>query len=171
MASLATDVADPWQRLQRIGAVMDAAKAELALTGPELLPDWLEYFPPFLHEPWTRRTHRRRRKFPDRPDLVNLLVSNLRGPDTPWSFGSATVEEMYVTGPPAGGQGSNVLVWSYGDQLAFGILSFADSMKDPVALGEYLHEALAELVAAARDHQAVSGSIADGSDLSAQPGR
>jgi diacylglycerol O-acyltransferase len=147
--SLATDVADPWERLLTIGQVTDAAKDELTLAGPELLPDWLEFFPPVLHEAMTRHVHRRRRKFPDKPDMVNVLVSNMRGPETRWSFGTAVVEDMFLTGPPSGGVGCNVMLWSYAGRLAFGILSFADSMKDPEALGVYLHESLQELVAAA----------------------
>jgi WS/DGAT/MGAT family acyltransferase len=152
-ASLATDVEDPWARLRTIGELTDAAKAELDVFGRELMSEWAEFFPPFLHEAATRYVHRRRRKFPNKPDLVNVVVSNLRGPQERWSFGSALVEEMFVAGPPNAGIGPDVVLWSYADQLVFTILSFADSMLDPVAMGDYLRESLQELVRAAESHR------------------
>lgn len=46
--SLATDVADPWERLQRISAITSETKACLDLAGREMLTDWLGYLPPML---------------------------------------------------------------------------------------------------------------------------
>jgi hypothetical protein len=154
-ATLGTDVEDPWKRLQAIASSMDAAKSEIELAGPELMPEWADYLPPFLGAAAARAVDRRRRKHPDKPDMVNVVVSNLRGPSTKWSFGPALIEEMYVVGPPNLGIGPAVLLWSYGDMLSFGVLSFADSMSDPEALAGYLRDSLAELVAAIRDGRPV----------------
>ncbi len=158
-ASLATDVDDPWMRLQTIAGVMNAAKTELELAGPELMCDWAEFFPPFLHETMTRYVHWRRRKFPDKPDMANVVVSNMRGPETRWSFGSALVEDIFLAGPPNIGIGSTLLLWSYADRLSFTVLSFADSMQDPLAFGGYLRESLAELVVAADSHRSEPGHV------------
>jgi diacylglycerol O-acyltransferase len=148
--SLATDVADPWTRLTTIAAVTREAKECLDLGGRELLPDWLEYLPPLLGEPAMRRIQSARRnpsKAPARLD-ANVVISNIRGPSEPWQFGSAAVEEMYVTGPPNGGVGVTVVAWDYAGRLLLGLLSFADSVEDPGELTAGLHECLSELVQA-----------------------
>ncbi|HMC09044.1 MAG TPA: wax ester/triacylglycerol synthase family O-acyltransferase [Actinomycetota bacterium] len=147
--SLATDVADPWERLQAVSAATREAKAHLDLLGRELMADWLEVFPPFVVGPLVRRDRRRRLKHPERLD-TNVMISNIRGPAQPWSFGAALVEEMYVTGPPNNGVGVTFVLWDYGGRLLFGILSFADSVEAPRELAEGLHGSLRELTQIAR---------------------
>ena len=160
--TFATHIQDPWERLSVIAAVTKAAKVELDMAGPELLPDWLEFAIPCVATAIAKQVHRRRRKHPDKPDLVNILVSNLRGPENPWSFGSALIEDLFLSGPPSNGVGSNVMLWSYGEHLNFGINSFADSMQSPRELTGYFHDALDELLAAADAHQ--NGSPEDRHD-------
>ncbi len=143
--SLATDVDDPWARLRVISEVTGEAKRRLGILGPELLPDWLEFVPPAAAERAVRRHARRRRRHPDKVD-VNIVVSNVRGPAEPWSFGPAVAEEMYLTGPPNNGVGANIVLWDYSGRLCFGILTFADSIEAPDQLAEGLHRSLAELV-------------------------
>jgi diacylglycerol O-acyltransferase / wax synthase len=148
--SLATDVADPWTRLSTIAAVTREAKECLDLAGRELLPDWLEYLPPLLGVPAVRRVQAARRspgKGPAKLD-ANVVISNIRGPSEPWRFGSAAVDEMYITGPPNSGVGVTIVAWDYGGRLLLGLLSFADSVEDPAELAAGLHESLAELVQA-----------------------
>ncbi|MDA8341467.1 MAG: wax ester/triacylglycerol synthase family O-acyltransferase [Actinomycetota bacterium] len=144
--SLATDVADPWQRLARIGATTRAAKERFALARGDLMPDWLEYVPPFVAGPAVRALHRAMAEGRRKPD-VNVLVSNIRGPDERWSFHTAVVEELYLSGPPSNGVGLNVMIWSYAGDLVFSVLSFADALRRPAALEEALVAALDELVA------------------------
>jgi diacylglycerol O-acyltransferase len=149
--SLATDVGDPWTRLSTIAAVTREAKECLDLAGRELLPDWLEYLPPLLGDPAVRRMQAARRnpgKAPAKLD-ANVVISNIRGPSEPWRFGSAVVEEMYVTGPPNGGVGVTIVAWDYAGRLLLGLLSFADSVEDPGELAAGLRQSLAELVEAA----------------------
>lgn len=149
--SLATDVADPWERLQRISAVTAEAKARLDLAGREMLTDWLEYLPPMLITRIVRHSQAgRRRPGKGRGKLdANVVVSNLRGPSVPWQLGSTVVEEMYLAGPPNNGVGVNFAFWDYAGRLLFGILSFADSVEDPGELAVHLSHSLEELVAAA----------------------
>jgi diacylglycerol O-acyltransferase len=148
--SLATDVADPWTRMQTIAAVTREAKACLDLGGRELLPDWLEYIPPLLGHPAVRRLQAARRNPGQAPPKLdaNVVISNIRGPAEPWQFGSAAVDEMYITGPPNGGVGVTVVACDYAGRLLLGLLSFADSVEDPTELTAGLHRCLAELVQA-----------------------
>lgn len=149
-ASLATDVADPWERLHRISAVTAEAKACVDLLGRELPADWLECIPPVLLRPMLRRKQEARWRSGKRQVKLadNVVVSNLRGPAVPWQLGSAVVEEIYMA-PPGIGVGINFLLWDYAGRLMFGILSFAGSVEDPRELAVQLSRCLDELVAAA----------------------
>jgi WS/DGAT/MGAT family acyltransferase len=161
--TLATDIADPWERLRRISAVTAEAKACLDLAGRGLMMDWLECVPPMLMGPLLRRAHKARRRPGTRQIKLdeNVVVSNLRGPSAPWQFGSAVVEEMYLFGPPNCAVGVNIAFWDYADQLRFGILSLADVAEDPGELAVRLIRSLKELVAAAERAAAKRGLVLD----------
>jgi diacylglycerol O-acyltransferase len=145
LTSLATDVADPWERLMLIHEVTREAKTRLQLSGPELLNDWLEILPPFTVQPAIRRSRSRREEGGDPPD-ANILVSNLRGPAEEWTFGSAVAEEVCITASPNSGLGITIVLWDYAGRLRFGILSTADSLDDSAELVEGLRASLQELV-------------------------
>lgn len=150
VTSLATDVADPWERLQRISAVTKVAKECLDVTGPELLCEWLEHAPPILAVPGVRRGQEARRNANGKrsPKLdVNVVISNVRGPASRWHLGGAEIEEMYLAGPPNSGAGATFVLWDYAGTLLFAILAFADSIDDPTELATGLATSLAELVA------------------------
>jgi WS/DGAT/MGAT family acyltransferase len=145
--SLATDVADPVERLRAISATSREARAQLELLGPDLLPAWLDLVPPAISRPGARALVERLRALgPD--DLVdaNLLISNIRGPAEPWTLLDATVEELWIDGPPSNGVGLNVMLWSYGDRLLLGVLAFADGLRDPMAFAGHVEAAFAELL-------------------------
>jgi diacylglycerol O-acyltransferase len=156
--SLCTDVEDPWARLAAISEVTREAKARNDLMGESLLPEWLDIIPPFITERGVLGHNRGRDANRDQAD-VNVLVSNLRGPGERWRLGPALVEDLFLSGPPSNGVGSNVMVWSYGDRMMFGIRSFADSLDSPAELRERLHAALDELLAAAEAHRATTALV------------
>lgn len=155
--TLATDVDDPWERLLRISTVAASAKGWLDVLGVELMAEWLEFAPPPLASAAMRLHHRRRRANRDRAD-VNVLVSNMKGPTDPYAFGSATVEEIYLDGPPSNGVGANVLLFSYRNQLSFGILCFADAVAAPEELAQGFRDALTELVDLAHTRAAAAAA-------------
>lgn len=142
--SLATDVDDPHARLAAIGAQAGEAKAQLSALGVDLVPAWLEHVPPFVADPGARALVERLRTERGSAD-VNILVSNIRGPAEPWHLLGAVVDDLYIDGPPSNGVGANVMLWSYGDRLLFGILGFADAVADPPALAAAFHHAYADL--------------------------
>jgi diacylglycerol O-acyltransferase len=148
--SLGTDIADPWERLTRVSVVTTEAKRRLDLEGRELLDEWLGYLPPVMAGPIIRRSQVARHR-PGQQGLAldaNAVVSNLRGPSTPWRLGSAAVEEVYLA-PPGVGVGVNFLLWDYAGRLLFGILSYAEAIENPRELAGYLSGCLDELVTAA----------------------
>ena len=150
--SLATHVADPWDRLQMISMVTRESKRRLVRMGRRIMGEWLDLVPPVILSAAIQRNHRRRRSNPGHLD-TNVTVSTIHGPARPWSFGSAVVEEMYLTGPPSGGVGVMFVVWDYAGTLSIGILSFADSVEDPAELASGLSRSLRELVMIARSRR------------------
>lgn len=161
VTSLATNVAEPWPRLQTISAVTCESKRCLDLVGREVMGEWLDLVPPAIARAAVRRDHRRRRRRPDHLD-TNVTISNVRGPAQPWSFGPTVIEEMYITAPPNSGVGVTFVVWDYAGTLLVGILSFADSVEDPGELASGLSRSLNELVIIARDRREKSAVLSGG---------
>lgn len=153
--SLATDVADPWERLYRISAVTAEAKACLDLVGPELSVDRLECIPPMLRRLQALRKQAAWRRIGERSIRLNanVVVSNLRGPSVRWRLGSTVVEEMFVV-PPGSGVGISFVLWSYADRMRFGVLSFTEFVQDRGELSMRLSHCIEELVLAAECHRA-----------------
>ncbi|MGN6695782.1 MAG: wax ester/triacylglycerol synthase family O-acyltransferase [Aquihabitans sp.] len=144
--SLATDVADPAERLAAISATAAEAKEQLSILGPELMPEVLDHVPPFITEPGAKALIERLRAVePDGLVDANVLISNIRGPAEPWSLFGCEVHDLFIDGPPSNGVGLNVMLWSYGDRLLLGILAFADALRDPAALTRHVEAAFAEL--------------------------
>lgn len=148
--TLATDVADPWERLGRITAVTRESKHQLGLIGVTLLEQWVDFFPPFLA---ASAVAKERRDAAD-PDHVrfNLALSNLRRPGEPLVIsvpaGRWQIDEVFFTAVPANRQGLSIVCMDQGDQLTFGVFSTADAMDDPTEFVTGLRRALAELVKA-----------------------
>ncbi|MGH9127367.1 MAG: wax ester/triacylglycerol synthase family O-acyltransferase [Acidimicrobiales bacterium] len=146
--TLATDIADPWQRLQRISEVTQESKIQLALMGVTLFEDWMNVLPPFV----TASAVRKERRDAADPNHVrfNLSLSNLRGPAEPLALavpsGRWQVTELFITAVPANRQGLSILCLDLADELTFGIFAMAESVPDPAELVSGLHRALGELV-------------------------
>lgn len=158
-ASLATDVVDPWERLQRIAEVSAAGKQRLQALGVDLVPAWLDVIPPGLARRGVEGSLERLSDVDADVD-ASILVSNVRGPSQPWSIGGRVFSDLHLDGPPSNGVGCNVMVWSYGERMLLGILAYADALPDPGELVRALEESCAELVAAARASSGV-GAVAD----------
>ncbi|GGD12477.1 wax ester/triacylglycerol synthase family O-acyltransferase [Nocardioides daphniae] len=148
--SLATDVADPWERLQQISTVSAAAKRRLELLGVDLVADWLDVLPPFLAKQAIRGTLERMAD-PEQDVDASILVSNVRGPAEPYSLGGRVFGDLHIDGPPSNGVGCNVMVWSYGQRMLLGVLAYADVLDDPQEFRAALTDSCAELVELARE--------------------
>ena len=147
--ALATDVEDPWDRLLAIAEAGNAARRSMEVFGGELLCEWLDQIPPFASERLVRRhvaTRDRDRTVAD----INVNVSLVRAVDTPWSLGSATVEGVFLQGPPNSGCGLSITALSYEDSLMVGLHACADAVPDPRTVARGMEEELATLVRLAR---------------------
>lgn len=150
-AHLATDVADPRERLAAIAAYDEEAKEQLDILGRNTLPAWLDRIPPFVAGPAARAIPRRRAAKGSQPDF-NVLVSNVRADVSSWQLGSRSVEHYSMSGPVAYRAGLNITVTGAGDHVTMAIVAHPDAVAQPDHLARDLEAALAELVAA---HQPV----------------
>jgi WS/DGAT/MGAT family acyltransferase len=153
--TLATDVADPWERLITIGAVTSRAKHLLSVGDPDLEGEWLDHLPPFVFD----LALRRRRRASAGPDS-NVVVSHVRGV-RPGALQGAALESFYITGPPNNGGGVTVVLASYLDRIFVGILCVDAAVPAPGELADGLHRALAELLTIAAARAADGAQVKD----------
>ncbi|MGI8937856.1 MAG: WS/DGAT/MGAT family O-acyltransferase [Iamia sp.] len=148
LASLATDIDDPLDRLEAIHASMAGVKQQLKAIGADTLGDWAEFAAPAVAGRAARLYSRTKIADRHRP-LFNVTISNIPGPPFPlYSIGARMVANFPI-GPISDGGGLNITVMSYQDSLDFGLLACPDVLPDVDAMAHGLDHALDELVAAA----------------------
>nr|MDQ3294587.1 WS/DGAT domain-containing protein [Actinomycetota bacterium] len=143
--TLATDVADPVERLAAIHAVAGAAKEVHNLLGADMLGDWSEYAPPRLYA-WFMRQYSRFNLADRHRPPINLVVSNVPGPRDPLYIADGRLAGIWSVGPVVEGVGLNVTVWSYLDQVHVGVIGCRDHWSDLHVVTDGMQAALAELL-------------------------
>lgn len=146
---LATDVADPLERLMSIqktsstsksiaGATKDAAPKDFTLIGaPMLLPGLMQ----LLGKSGLADLF---------PMGANVVISNTQGPPFPLYCAGAKVSALYPVSIPTHGIALNFTVQSYMGNLDFGLTADRKAVPDVVDLADDLKPALDELVAAVK---------------------
>lgn len=148
--TLATDLADPVERLRVISRTTRESKAMQQTLGPAMLVEWVQYTPPAPTSAVLRAYSRLRAAGLHRPPF-NVVVSNVRGPAEPVTIAGAELADLYSVGPILEGIGLNVTAWSYVDRLNFSWLTCPDLVGDVAELAGYARPALDELLEAIRD--------------------
>lgn len=143
--SLPVHVADPLERVKLVSTSTAIAKENHQLLGPTILPAWLSYLPPALAPPVFRTQAQRL----ESASVMNLTISNVRGPRERGVIEGATVSEIYSVGPVVVGSGMNITVWSYVDQLAISVLTDDRTLDDPHEATDAILEAFGEIRTAA----------------------
>ena len=144
MAELATNEPDPVKRLRRIHDSMRSAKQMQEAIPATLLQDFTQFATPALFAQAARIAARLRIADRMRPPF-NLIISNVPGPREPLYCGGAQMRTYYPVSAVAEGQGLNITVQSYLDQLDFGVITCRELVSDPWRIARYLGEALEEL--------------------------
>jgi diacylglycerol O-acyltransferase len=142
-ADLATDQTDPRRRLERIKARMDAAKSRHSAQRIDI-EQWLDRLPPIL----IALPMQILRKLVRRHSIaapVNLVISNVHGPDRLLHRCGRPVIAQWFVGPLVEGVGLNITAWSYQDCMYVGLLACPDVELDLLGLAERLLPALTEL--------------------------
>ena len=136
------------RRVQLIHEAAAGAKAQNLALGPDLLSDWSQLTPAPVFAAVVRAYSRLNLADRHRPP-INLVVSNVPGPSEPLYVAGARLRGLWSMGPILENIGLNVTVWSYVDQLNFGLVGCPDLTPDLHRLAELLPEALDELQAVA----------------------
>ncbi|WP_182906970.1 wax ester/triacylglycerol synthase family O-acyltransferase [Microbispora sp. H13382] len=142
MTTLPTDVADPRDRLLSVNRSMRLIKERLAAAPAAWLLEFSQAMPAALSALAARSAFRiASRAAP----AMNLMVSNVPGPQTPLYVCGARVTALYpmsVITDVSGG--INITVFSYDGRLGFGIVTDRDMVPDVWDLIDYLGDSLAE---------------------------
>ena len=148
-ASLATDVADPVERLRQIHDSTQASKEIHDAMGAKTLMGLADTPPPMLVwlaiQFYARSQLSRRFRVP-----YNLVISNVPGPPHPMYHMGAEVKGVYSMGICFDGAGLYVGLMSHADQIDFGLLACKELVPDPWFISDGISAALDELVSAAR---------------------
>ena len=153
LADLATNEADPVDRIRRVQASMTRAKEDFKAIPAETLQDYGQFTPPALAARAMRMYSRLRIADRMNPPF-NLIISNVPGPAAPLYSGGARLKHFYPVSAVSDGQGLNMTVQSYNGNLDFGFISCRELVPDLWTMVNYLQESMTELLEAAA---AVSG--------------
>lgn len=141
-AALATNLASPLERLKAIRKSMQASKNHLqnlpaAARAPYTMSTMLPAITVLLSGQGAKM----------KPSM-NLVISNVPGPQYPLYLDRARLEAIYPVSIPIQGLGLNISCISYDGQLTFGFTGCRDSLPHMQRLAVYTGEALDELEAA-----------------------
>jgi diacylglycerol O-acyltransferase / wax synthase len=142
--SLATDIADPLERLQAIRASTAQIKQRVA-TFKNLIPT---DFPGLAAPIWASGLSRLwafGRVAEKLPPLANVAISNVPGPPMPLYLAGAKLRHYYPVSIVTHGLALNITVQSYAGSLEFGITACGDIVRKPEALAAALSRSLNEL--------------------------
>ncbi len=146
MVSLATDAADPAERLQTIHRAASRAKRLTAALQARKSLAISEGAPPVairLVWPFLATGMEALTLTPS-----NLIISNVPGPTFPLYIGGARIESIIPVSALLLGMGLNVTVMSYQDDLEFGFAADPSGIPDVWALADGVPRALDALIAA-----------------------
>ena len=146
-ASLASDVADPVERLRRIHASTQASKLAHEAMGADMLTRLADTPPPMLLSLALRFYTGARLGSRVRPPY-NLVISNVPGPPEPLYHLGAEVKGVYSLGICFDGAGLYVGLMSHRDQIDFGLLACRELVPDPWFIADGIGRSLDELLAA-----------------------
>lgn len=155
---LATDIADPVERLRQIASNTRAARGVQDERDQWLFGDWMEYWPLFWF--YGRGLPLLGAATKKRP-TYNLIASNVPGPKQQLYWGGAPIEKLISVGPIVYPYGLNFTGWSYGKDMTIGMQACGDHVPDIWAIADGIPRALNELAVLAEAHQATQGTDAD----------
>ena len=138
MVTLATDIEDRAERLMAIHA--SSAQSKKQIGNMRALPS---DFPSF-GAPWMLSglaSLAGRSKLAERlPPLMNVVISNVPGPQTPLYFAGAKLMTYYPVSIPAHGGALNLTVQSYNGSLDFGLTACRRAVPNIADLADHLVE-------------------------------
>lgn len=139
LCNLATDLADPAERLRTVHASMERGKQSLdGLSQLQILALSAVTMSPIALGLLLRNHGRTRPPF-------NLIISNVPGPRQPMYWNGARLDGLYPLSVPIDGQALNITCTSYSHELAFGLTGCRRSVPHLQQLLSHLDDELLAL--------------------------
>jgi diacylglycerol O-acyltransferase / wax synthase len=144
LISLGTHLADPRKRLEHITAASRAMKSSMGSVKSILPTDF-----PSLGVPWLMEAAAAlygKAKVAERiPQMANLVISNVPGPQVPLYLAGARMLTNYPTSIVVHGLALNITVQSFDQSMDFGLMADAAALPDVKLLAESIQVALDDL--------------------------
>lgn len=162
LVSLATDIADPLQRLRAINASSTTGKRVTGQVKGAIPMDFPSFGAPWLMSGLASLYGRSR--LADRlPPMANVVISNVPGPQAPLYMAGARIATYAPVSIPAHGMAVNITVQSYNGVVEVGITACRRAVPDIGDLADAMLKAARDLgrsiAAAAADSDAASSSV------------
>ncbi|WP_108666262.1 WS/DGAT/MGAT family O-acyltransferase [Euzebya rosea] len=145
IALLPTDVPDVEDRLRSASSSMDVAKGGNAVPA-SVLRDFTQFASPALAAS-AARTIARLGWADHMRTPFNVVVSNVPGPPVPLYLGGARMEGIFPVSAIYDGMGLNVTLFSYRDELQFGLVADRDMVPDLWEMADDFTAEMAEMAA------------------------
>jgi diacylglycerol O-acyltransferase len=137
--TLATDVADPIERIRAISESSAAAKSLMGSIKAAIPTDFPSFGAPWLMSGLASMYGRSR--LADRlPPVANVVVSNVPGAQTALYFAGAKLLTYYPVSIPSHGMALNMTVQSYNGMLDFGLIACRRAVPDVEDIADHLVE-------------------------------
>jgi WS/DGAT/MGAT family acyltransferase len=161
---------DPVEQLLAVRDDAESARQLHAQLGVSALSEWAEFTSTMLLGGAARFYSDRKLANRHRP-LLNLVISNVRGPGAPLYAAGARLVAAYPLGPLMEGAGMNITVVSYTGSVDFGVIACARSVPhaEDIALG--FSAAVADLfkIALEQESETRSGTAGEGPRMRPRP--
>ncbi len=143
---LHVEVEDTVERFEKIQRSTNAGKQHLEVFGKNTLPTIQQYIPPSLRVWGCQREYRSKAANTDKFRFpCNVAVSNVPGPREMLETDKASLERLLSVGPLQEGNGLNITVWSYTDQLNFSIICCHKLVPEPQRIAAAIESELLAL--------------------------
>ena len=161
LVSLASNIADPIERLRAINISTNGAK-ELTGQMKAVLPtDFPSFGAPWLMSGLVS-LYGRSKLANVIPPIANVAISNVPGPQFPLYLAGAKMVTYYPVSIPAHGVALNITVQSYNGSLEYGLTACRKALPDVRVLADYIADAHNELrdLALSQQEPAVEAIVA-----------
>jgi diacylglycerol O-acyltransferase / wax synthase len=145
--AVATDVADPIERLLQIHRNSQAAKEMTEAMRAKRIQSIGETAPPLMLNLAVRALHQTG-AVSAMPTVINAVVSNVPGPPFPLYFAGAEIKGMYPGSIIMEGMGLNITVLSYIDRVDIGLTADPELVPDLWDMADLMPAAIDELMQA-----------------------